>query len=157
MILFELKPETGREISQRTGSESKRFQSEGRERQPAQGSLSRMLELCNNVVKLISPRNGLLRGGKSNQRAGIFLEEQGRLIYFLYTSLARRVIVKTSLTEKKHNRKLPQCTLQVDQSTNYFAVRGSRQISENETFQKQSKAIRQSLTKRARSCRYGAF
>lgn len=104
MILFELKPETGREISQRTGSESKRFHSEGRKRQPARGSLSRMLELCNNVVKLISSRNGLLRGGKSNQRAGFF----SRNIYLFSVHVlgpsgdSQNKPHRTSSNEKKH-------------------------------------------------------
>lgn len=64
-----------------------------------------MLELCNNVVKLISPRNGLLRGGKSNQRAVfyfIFFKGTGPTYLFSGHVLGHvtcRVIVKTSLTE----------------------------------------------------------
>lgn len=49
-------------------------------------------------MKLISLHNGLLYRGKSNQRAGIFWKSRADLS-FLYTSLAHRVIVKTSLTE----------------------------------------------------------
>lgn len=98
VILFDLKSIMGREISQWTGSESRRCHSEGKKQQPVQEPLSRILEQRNTVVTLTSLHNGLLYRGKSNQWAGIF-----RRIVLTYLLCTRPWTIGLKSKQVSHN------------------------------------------------------